>query len=122
MQAEAKAVAHTVNKHIRIDEELWQRLEEAAGELGTTANRLLAELAERWLEKRAWPTTEAEIQVARAALFAAQAIAHDMIAAGRGREIDEIRRYIATIVPDTDHPPGIQPDPPNREAKEDDPS
>lgn len=112
----------TVNKHIRIDEELWQRLEEAAGELGTTANRLLAKLAAQWLENRAWPRTEAEIQVARASLFAAQAIAHDMIAAGRGREIEEIRRYIATIVPDTDHPPGTQPDPPNREAKEDDPS
>ena len=90
MQSEAKAVAHTVNKHIRIDEELRQRLEEAARELGTTPNRLLAELAQRWLEKRAWPTTEAEIQVARASLFAAQAIAHDMMAAGRGQEIDEM--------------------------------
>ncbi len=101
MQAEAKAVANTVNKHIRIDEELWQCLEEAARELDTTANRLLAELAERWLEKRAWPTTEAEVQIARASLFAAQVLAHDMMAAGRGQEIDEIRRYIATIVPDT---------------------
>ena len=92
MQAEAKAVAHTVNKHIRIDEELWQRLEEAARELDTTANRLLAELAQRWLEKRAWPTTEAEVQIARASLFAAQVLGHDMMAAGRGQEIDEWAR------------------------------
>ena len=101
MQAEAEAVTRTVNKHIRIDEELWQRLEKAAGELGTTANRLLAELAGQWLENRVWPRTDAEVQIARASLFSAQAIAHDMMAAGRGREIDEIRRYIATIVPDT---------------------
>ena len=101
MQAEAKAVARTVNKHIRIDEELWQRLEKAAGDLRTTANRLLAELAGQWLDNRAWPRTDAEVQIARASLFTAQAIALDMTAAGRGQEIDEIRRYIATIVPDT---------------------
>jgi len=45
-----------------------------------------------------------------------------MITAGRGREIDEIRRYIATIVPDTGHPSAAQPDAPNREGKEDAPS
>ena len=34
-----------------------------------------------------------------------------------------IRRYIATIIPDTatDHPSATQPDAPNPEAKEDDP-
>ena len=40
----------TISKHIRIDEELWKRLEGIAGEEDVTANRLLAELAERWLE------------------------------------------------------------------------
>ena len=85
-------MARTVNKHIRVDEELWQRLEEVAKDLGTTANRLLAELAKRWLGNHAWPRTDAEVQIARASLFAAQAIAHDMVAAGRGQEIDEIRR------------------------------
>ena len=112
----------TVNKHIRIDEELWQRLEKAAGELGTTANRLLGELARRWLENHAWPRTDAEVQIARASLFAAQAIAHDMMAAGRAREVDEIRRYIATIVPDTaiDPPAVTPPDVPEQEADEDD--
>ena len=121
MQAEEKVVAPTVNKHIRIDEELWQRLEKAAGELGTTANRLLAELASRWLENRAWPRTDAEVQIARASLFAAQAIAHDMIAAGRGREVDEIRRYIATVVPDTamERPATAQADAPEQETNDD---
>ncbi|MDE0101270.1 MAG: hypothetical protein OXN89_02720 [Bryobacterales bacterium] len=115
-------MGRTVNKHIRIDEELWQRLEKAAGELGTTANRLLAELAARWLENRAWPRTDAEVQIARASLFAAQAIAHDMMAAGRGQEIDEIRRYIATVVPDTamESPATAQPDAPEQETNDED--
>ena len=89
----------TINKHIRIDEELWKRLEKAAGESDTTANRLLAELAERWLEAREWPQSEVQIRVARASLFTAQAIALDMIAAGRKNEVDQVLDYVGTIVP-----------------------
>ena len=95
----------TVNKHIRIDEELWKRLEKVAGESDTTANRLLAELAERWLEAREWPQSEVQARVARASLFTAQAIALDMIAAGRKNEVDQILDYVATIVP------GVAPEP-----------
>ena len=95
----------TINKHIRIDEELWKRLEKAAGESDTTANRLLAELAERWLETREWPQSEVQVRVARASLFAAQAIALDMIAAGRKTEVDRILEHVASIVP------GIAPEP-----------
>lgn len=90
----------TLNKHIRIDEDLWERLEAAARESDTTANRLLAELATQWLENRGWPQTEAHIRVARASLFAAQAIARDLIAAGRKHDVEEIRDFISTIVPD----------------------
>ena len=93
-------MARAINKHIRIDEELWQRLEAAAKDRDTTANRLLAELATQWLEDRQWPATEVQIQVARSSLFAAQAVMRDLIAAGRENEIEEIRRYISTIVPD----------------------
>ena len=111
----------TVNKHIRIDEGVWRRLEDAAGELDTTANRLLGELAAQWLEHRRWPETDAQIQVARASLFAAQAIARDMMADGREPEIEEIRRYILTIVPDP--PPGgpaaARPGAPGRGAGDD---
>ena len=46
----------------------------------------------------------AEIRVARASLFAAQAIARDLIAAGREKEVQEIRGFISTIVPDPDAP------------------
>ena len=95
----------TISKHIRIDEELWKRLEAAAGEEDMTANRLLAELAERWLETREWPQSEVQVRVARASLFAAQAIALDMIAAGRKTEVDQILEHVATIVP------GVAPEP-----------
>ena len=53
----------TISRHIRIDEELWKRLEAAAGEEDVTANRLLAELAERWLETREWPQSEVQVRV-----------------------------------------------------------
>ena len=95
----------TVNKHIRIDEELWERLDAAAKDRKTTANRLLAELATRWLENREWPRTDVQIQVARSSLFTAQAVARDMIAAGREKEIEEIRNFISIIVPDIDEKP-----------------
>ena len=90
----------TISKHIRIDEELWKRLETAAGESDTTANRLLAELAERWLEAREWPQSAVQVQVARASLFAAQAIALDMIATDRKKEVDQILEHVASVVPD----------------------
>ena len=89
----------TISKHIRIDEKLWKRLEAAAGDEDFTANRLLAELAERWLGTREWPQSEVQVRVARASLFAAQAIALDMIAAGRKTEVDRILEHVATIVP-----------------------
>ena len=98
----------TINKHIRIDEELWKRLEKAAGESDTTANRLLAELAERWLETREWPQSEVQVRVARASLFTAQAVALDMIAAGRKNEVDKILEHVATIVPGADPEPLVE--------------
>lgn len=99
----------TISKHIRIDKELWQRLETAAGERETTANRLLAELAERWLETREWPQSDVQVRVARSSLFTAQAIALDMIAAGRKKEVDDILEHVATIVPDIAPEPPAQP-------------
>ena len=54
------------------------------------------------LDRRQWPGTEVEMRVARAALFTAQAIALDLIAAGRDKEVQEIRDFISTIVPDPD--------------------
>jgi len=42
------------------------------------------------------------MRVARASLFAAQAIARRLIADGREEEVQEIRDFISTIVPDSD--------------------
>ena len=99
------AMPGTISKHIRIDEELWKRLETAAGEIDTTANRLLAELAERWLETREWPQSEVQVQVARASIFTAQAIALDLIAAGRQKRVDRLLEHAASVVP------GVAPEP-----------
>ena len=93
-------MAKSVNKHIRIDEKLWERLAAAARDSDTTANRLLSELAAQWLENREWPRSAVQIRVARSSLFTAQAIARDMKKAGRQQEIDEILEYAALIVPD----------------------
>ena len=80
----------------------WEPIQRAAQGTALTANQLVMELAIETLDPRDWPKTEAEIRVARASLFAAQAIARDMIAAGRENEVQEIREFISTIVPDAD--------------------
>ena len=95
-------IGGTVNKHTRIDGEIWERLEAAAKDRETTANRLLAGLATQWLENREWPRTDVQIQVARSSLFTAQAVARDMIAVGREKEVEEIRKFIFSIVSDMD--------------------
>ena len=100
-----------LHKHIRIAPEQWERLERAAQGTPHSPNQILVELAMEALDGRAWPGTEVEVRVARAALFTAQAIALDLIAAGREKEVQEIREYVSTIVPDpvTGSPQTVQP-------------
>ena len=104
-------MANTLAKHIRIDEPHWKRIESLAIERGTTPNQLLVELAIEALDHRQWPRTAHEIRLLRACLFTSQAIARDMIAAGRDEEVEDIRREISTIVPDLSdgpaHPSGV---------------
>ena len=92
----------TLSKHIRVQPEQWERIERAAQGSALTANQLVVELAIEALDRREWPSTEVEIRIARASLFAAQAIARDLIAKGREQDIREIREFISTIVPDPD--------------------
>ena len=80
--------------------EQWERIERAAQGTALTANQLVIQLAIEALDRREWPRTEAEIRVARASLFAAQAIAR-----GREHDVQEIRDFISTIVPDPDSHP-----------------
>ncbi len=92
----------SLHKHIRVSRAQWERLEQAAQGTPWSPNQVLVELAMEALDRRLWPATETEIKVARASLFAAQAIARRLIADGREQEVQEIRDFISTIVPDPD--------------------
>ena len=107
-------MANTIGRHIRIDEGDWRRIEALADARDTSPNRLLVELAVEALHRREWPRTEHEIRLLRSALFAAQALARDMIADGRAEEVEQIRRSISEIVPDPD---AFEPNP-NRDASD----
>ena len=98
----ADSTEKTVKKNIRVRPRQWERIERAADGSALTANQLVIELASEALDRRGWPNTDTEIRVARASLFTAQAIARDLIAAGREGEVQEIRDFISTIVPDVD--------------------
>lgn len=90
----------TIARHIRVDAEHWRRIESLADEHRTTPNQLLVELAIEALDHREWPQNPLEIQMVRSCLFTAQATARDMISAGRGDEVEAIRREISKIVPE----------------------
>ena len=96
----AKPMAQTLQKNVRVTPGQWNRIENAARERDVSANRLVVELAIEALDRREWPRTELEIQLLRSCVFAAQAIARDMIAAGRGEEVEAIRREISRLAPD----------------------
>ena len=89
-----------VSRHIRALPEQWARLEAAAAGTLFTANQLVVELAMEALDRREWPTTEAEIHLLRSAMFTAQATIRDMEKAGRQDEIEEIGRAISQIAPE----------------------
>ena len=90
----------TLNKHIRVDEQHWRRIEDAANRRGLSPSRLMIESTLEAIDRPEWPRTRAEVQVARASLFAAQAIARDMMAAGRKKEVQELHQGVSVIIPD----------------------
>ena len=93
-------MAKTIGGHIRIDEVHWRRIEALADARDTSPNRLLVDLAMEALDQCEWPGTEHEIRLLRSSMFTAQAISRDMIAAGRGDEVQDIRRDISAVVPE----------------------
>ena len=97
-----KSPDRALHKHIRILPEQWQRVEHAAAGTVYSANQLLVELAMEALHRRESLHANAELRVARASLFAAQAIARQLITDGRENEVQEIREFISGIVPDPD--------------------
>ena len=88
-------MTRTLQKNIRVTPGQWDRIENAVKEREVSANRLVVELAMEALDRREWPRTDLEIQLLRSSVFTAQAIARDMIAAGREDEVEEIRRNIS---------------------------
>ena len=94
-------MAETITRTIRVTPEQWEQIEKTARERHVSANRLVVELAMEALNRREWPRTELDIQVAKAALFAAQVLRRDLIAAGRKDEVEEITRFVASLVPDS---------------------
>ena len=93
-------MGNTINKHIRVDEEHWKRIEIAARERGISPSRLMISAALEAIEGREWPRTEAEIHLLRSAMFVAQAIIRDMEKAGREEEIKIISRNISEVAPE----------------------
>ena len=102
-----KSPDDSLHKHIRVSREQWERIERAAEGNPQSPNQVLVELAMEALDRRKWPATDTEMRVARASLFAAQALARGLIADGREGDIEEIRDFISTIVPDPDANPHI---------------
>ncbi len=92
----------SLHKHIRVSRVQWERIERAAQGTPNSPNQVLVELAMEALDRREWPGTDTEMRVARASLFAAQAIARQLIADGRENEVQQMRDFISTIVPDPD--------------------
>ena len=93
-------MAKTLSKTVRVTEVQWNRVETAARKRNESPNHLLVQLAIEALDRREWPQTELEIHLLRSSLFTAQAMARDMIANGRGEEIEDIRREISRIAPE----------------------
>ena len=90
----------TINKHIRVDEEHWKRIEKEANKRGISPSRLMISSTLEAIERREWPRTEAEIHLLRSAMFTAQAIIRDMERTGREEEIEQISRTISEVAPE----------------------
>ena len=86
----SQSTRKSIRKNIRVTPEQWNRIEKSARERGISPNRLIVDLVMEALDRGEWPRTEAEVSVARASLFTAQAITRDLIAARREGAIQEI--------------------------------
>ena len=107
------SMGNTINKHIRVDQDHWRRIEKAAQERGISPSRLMISATLEAIEGRDWPRTEAEIHLLRSAMFTAQAIIRDMEKGGRDEEIEEISRNISEVAPELP----VKPDTPSPDSR-----
>ena len=116
----AKSLEGSLHKHIRIFSGQWQRVERAAEGTIHSPNQLLVDLAMEALDHRETLTGQAQIQIARSTLFTAQVLARDLIASGRENDVQEIRAFISTIVPDIGDRPSAdsRDDPPTHPTRD----
>ena len=91
-------MAEALNKHFRVDEDFWRPLEATARDRETTPNWLLIDLATQALDDLEWPRIE--VRMLHSRLFTAQAIARDMIAAGREDKLEKICRDVSRMAPE----------------------
>ena len=98
----ASPTPQTLQKNIRFTPEQWNRIQHTAREREISPNQLVVDLTIEALDCQEWPRNETEIRVGRASLFAAQVLASGLIADGRENEVEEVREFISTIVPDPD--------------------
>ena len=94
------SIATNLQKAVRVTQAQCNRVEIAAKKRDVTTNHLLVELAMNALERHEWPRAEAKIALLRSTMFAAQTIAHDIIANGHADEVSRIQRAISAIVPE----------------------
>ena len=92
-------MARTISKTVCVTFEQWNRIEAAAADSTLTPNHLLVQLAMDTLDHRQWPRTELHIRILRSTLFTADVTARNMIAEGREKEVEGIRREISKVVP-----------------------
>ncbi len=105
-------MAETLTRTIRVTPEQWERIERVAGKCDVSPNRLVVELVMDALDRREWPRTELDIQVAKAALFAAQVLRRGLIADGRKDEVEEILQFVSSLVPESVVNPSPSPNTP----------
>ncbi len=90
----------TMSNTVRVTDEQWKRIETAVGNTNQSPNHVLVQLAMEALDRREWPRNELEIRLLRFTFFAAEVTVTKMIAEGREKELEEIRREISRITPE----------------------
>ena len=95
----------SLHKHIRVSPERSGSASNGPPRAAPIlANQVLVELAMEALDRRQWPATETEMQASRSASLVRRPshCAPASLRTGASSDVQEIRAFISTIVPDPD--------------------